>query len=111
MLGFEQHLIPGVAGVSVTYALVIAAEWLVASTLFVLLGLAFRRRRSVPYLLLWAASSTLVIKSFVGLVPIVTAFDPTTHLLIDHGLDVVMVVVALGAIHYARHTSARNARQ
>jgi len=111
MLGFEQHALFGVAGVPVTYALVIAAEWLVASTLFALLGLAFRRRRSTPYLLLWVASSMLLIKSLVGLVPIVTAFDPTTHLLIDHGLDVVMVVVALGAIHYARHTSPRNIRR
>ena len=109
MLDPGQYLL--IDTVPMTYTLVIAAEAVVATVLFALLGAAFHRRRSVPYLLLWIASSTLIIKSAVGVVPMVTAFDPTTHLIVDHGLDVVMVLVALGAIHYAGHNAHPTSRQ
>ncbi|MES3518081.1 MAG: hypothetical protein PPP58_10495 [Natronomonas sp.] len=89
--------------VPLVYSVVVVLEGILAVSLFALLGLAFHRQRSVPYLLLWVASSTLVIRSIVGVIPMLTVFDPMTHAIVDHGLDIVLIVVAFGAVYYARH--------
>lgn len=84
------------------YAVVVVLEGLFASVLFSLLGVAYYKRRSLPYLLLWFAATTLVVRSIVGVLPMVMAFDTGLHLLVDHGLDIVLVLMTLGAIYSAR---------
>lgn len=84
------------------YMVIIALESVLSLVLFVLLGAAAYRRRSIPYVLLWVASWTLVARSFVGILPLMTELNPSIHIAIDHSLDIVMIVAALGAVHYAR---------
>lgn len=89
-----------------TYLVVVLVESLLASGLFVLLGIVYIERRSVSYLWLWLGSATLVIRSIIGLLPAITTLDPQLHILIDHGLDIILVGAVLCAVYYARKTQS-----
>lgn len=91
--------------VSALYITIVLLETVLAAALFVLLAAAFHRRRTIPYLLLLCAAGTLLVRGIVGAIPMVTMFDPSVHILIDHGLDIVLVLATLGAVHYARHAT------
>lgn len=102
-LAFGLVAVP--SDVSVLYVTVVLLETILAATLFALLAVAFHRRRSIPYFLLACAAGTILLRGVVGAIPMLTMFDPSVHILIDHGLDVILLTAALGAIHHARHAS------
>ncbi|WP_435334158.1 DUF7471 family protein [Haloarchaeobius sp. TZWWS8] len=73
------------------------------SALLLGLGLAaYMRRRSRPYLLVALALGTIALRSVVAWVTMLGAFGPTEHHLVEHGLDVVMAALVVGAVWYAR---------
>lgn len=64
--------------------------------------LAFRRRRSPSYLLVAAALVVLAAKAFVGGLTVAGVLELTPHHVIEHGLDLLMAVLLIGAIYAAR---------
>lgn len=88
--------------VPLTYLGTLLFQSLLATVLFVLLGLAYYQRRTRPYLLIWLAGSTLFVESLVGIAGLLTPFDPMYHVVLDHGLDILLIGMVLGAVHYAR---------
>lgn len=71
----------------------------------ILLGLAlatFARRRSRSYLLVALALGALVARTVVGGGGAVAILSPEVHHLIEHGLDVAMAALVVGAVLYAR---------
>lgn len=80
----------------------IAVQTLLATLLFTLVGIAYHRRRSLPYLLVWLATSTLLAESLFGIAGLAVPFSPLTHLLVDYVLDIVLVVTVLAAVYSAR---------
>lgn len=73
------------------------------SALLLGLGLAaYVRRRSRPYLLVALALATIGVRSVVAWVTMVGMVSDATHHLVEHGLDVVMAALVVGAVWYAR---------
>ncbi|WP_435359785.1 DUF7471 family protein [Haloarchaeobius sp. DFWS5] len=73
------------------------------SALLLGLGLAaYLRRRSRPYMLIALALGTIAARSAVAWVTMLGAVEPTAHHLVEHGLDVVMAALVVGAVWYAR---------
>lgn len=78
---------------------------LAAAASAVLLGLAlsaFLRRRSRPYLLVVLALAALVGQPLVGFLFTAGALGDRTHHLLEHGLDVTLSALVVGAVWYAR---------
>ncbi|WP_276274676.1 hypothetical protein [Haladaptatus sp. QDMS2] len=74
----------------------------------VLLGLAiaaFLRRQSRPYLFVVLALGALLAQSVVAGLSIVGSLEANVHHLLEHGLDVALVALVIGAIYYARSVS------
>ncbi|WP_236544803.1 DUF7471 family protein [Salinirussus salinus] len=70
-----------------------------------LLGLTFAayvRRKSRSYLLVVAAVAALLARSVVAGVTFAGMVSPAGHHLLEHGLDVVLVGLVVGAVYYAR---------
>jgi hypothetical protein len=67
---------------------------------------AYLRRRSRSYLLVGLALAALVARAMVAGVTMLGAVDPGTHHLLEHGLDVVMAALVVGAVYYARSVEA-----
>ena len=78
------------AGVAVSSALVVGGV------------LAWRRRRSTPYLLVALALATLAVKGVVGATVLVGLFPTAAHHTVEHGLDLLMAVLLVGAVALAR---------
>ena len=73
------------------------------SALLLGLGLAaYVRRRSRPYLLVALALATIGVRSGVAWVTMLGMLPNTTHHLVEHGLDVAMTALVVGAVWYAR---------
>ena len=73
-----------------------------------LLGLAFAaflQRRSRPYLLIVAAFAALFTRSVIAGVSILGMLSPSTHHLLEHGVDVILVALVVAAVYYARTVS------
>lgn len=71
----------------------------------VLLGLglaAYVRRRSKPYLLIALALAAIGVRSAVAWVTMLGMMPEAKHHLVEHGLDVVMTALVVGAVWYAR---------
>lgn len=103
MLSVPLHAVPD--GES---AVVFGFVTLAALGTAVLLGLAlaaFVQRRSGPYLLLVGAFLALFARSLVAVVGAVGMLSPTTHHLVEHGIDVVLVALVVAAVYYARAVS------
>lgn len=80
--------------------LIVAAA---ASALVVVLALAaFVRRRSWSYLLITLALGTLLARTVIGVLMLQRWLSPSVHHLLEHGLDVVMVGLLIGAVWLAR---------
>lgn len=74
----------------------------------VLLGLAFAaflRRQSRPYLFVVMAIGTLLAQSVVAGLSVLGTLESNVHHLLEHGLDVALVALVIGAIYYARTVS------
>ena len=103
MVTVPLHTLPDVGSVALLVVVTVAA---VGTT--VLLGLAFAafvQRRSRPYLLLMAAFAALLSRSLVAGVSMFGMLSPTTHHLLEHGMDVVLVALVVAAVYYARTVS------
>ncbi|WP_336360407.1 DUF7471 family protein [Haladaptatus sp. ZSTT2] len=73
-----------------------------------LLGLAlaaFLRRQSRPYLLVALALAALVARSVVAALAMTGTVDTNVHHLLEHGFDVALVALVIGAVYYARTIS------
>lgn len=81
--------------------------WLAGLGSAVVVGLALvalARRRSWPYFLVAAALGTLLARTSLGALSMTGTLPAGTHHLPEHALDVLMVVLLLGAIYTARTT-------
>lgn len=83
---------------------------ILATVLFSLVGYAYYRRRTRPYLFVWIAVSTLVLEGFIGIVGIFTSLDPVAHVAVDHGLDIILLSMVFAAVHYARRIDRQDRR-
>lgn len=63
---------------------------------------ALRRRRSLPYLLVALAIAALATRAVVGALTMGGYLGSTTHHLVEHGLDVAVIALVVGAVYYAR---------
>ena len=74
-----------------------------ASAILLGLGLAaFARRRSRAYLLVVLALSALLTRTVVAVGAEAGVLSVSLHHLAEHGLDVVMAALVVGAVVYAR---------
>ena len=106
-------LLPLHFGVSLSDGLLILALGIgtVFSILVALLSfVAFVKRRTISYLLITVAFSTVLGKTSLGLVYLAGGMDSNMHHSVEHSLDVVMIVLVLTAVYYARTSEARKPR-
>lgn len=66
---------------------------------------AFVRRQSRPYLLLVTAFAALLGRSAVAGFSFFGMLSPTSHHVLEHGLDVLLVALVVAAVYYARAVS------
>lgn len=64
--------------------------------------LAYRRRRTTSYLLVASAFVAFFLKSVVGIFTLVGVVSVESHHLIEHGLDILVVGLLIGAVYLAR---------
>jgi hypothetical protein len=103
MVTVPLHTLPDIGSVALLVFVTVAAVGTA-----VLLGLAFAafvQRRSRPYLLLVAAFAALLGRSLVAGGSMFGMLSPTTHHLLEHGMDVVLVALVVAAVYYARTVS------
>jgi len=93
-----EGLLVAVLGVGAVCSVVVAA----------LSFAAFYRRRTTSYLLVAVAFSTFLGKTTAGLVYLTGWMDAGMHHSIEHSLDVVMMVLVLAAVYYARSNEGRS---
>lgn len=75
---------------------------IVSGALAVVGILAFYRRRSPSYLLVAAALVVLAAKAIVGGLTVVGVLGLRLHHIVEHGLDLLMALLLVGAIYVAR---------
>lgn len=75
----------------------------IASVALAVIGiLAFRRRRSLSYLLVATALVVFAAKAFVGGLTIAGVLGFGSHHAVEHALDLLMALLLIGAIYAAR---------
>jgi len=80
----------------------LAVQTVLAVLLFGLVGAAYYRRRSLPYLLVWVGVSTLLAESLFTVVALTVPFTPLIHVFVDSLLDITLVLAVLAAVYSAR---------
>ena len=83
-------------------AAVLVVAGLVTAIVAGLALVAFARRRSRSYLLVALAFVTLFARTLVAGVTITGVLGGSVHHLLEHGLDVIMALLVIGAVYYAR---------
>lgn len=86
---------------------VLAAAGLVTAVIAGLALAAFARRRSRSYLLVALALVTLFARTIVAGVAITGVLGGSVHHLLEHGLDVILALLVIGAVYYARGIERR----
>lgn len=94
------HAVASGSGLALSATIALAA--LGSLAVFALSVVAFRRRRSLPYLLVALAFAALSARAAVGALTVGGHLSPGAHHLAEHGLDVAMVGLLVGAVYYAR---------
>jgi len=100
----DGPLLAAAHGATVDWPLALALT-LAAALSAVLLGLAvaaFQRRRSTPYLLVVAALAALVGQPIAGGLNAAGVLGDESHHLLEHGLDVTLAALVVGAVWHAR---------
>jgi uncharacterized membrane protein len=92
LLGFDQHLL----------AVVLVIAGLVSAVIITLALAAFARRRSWSYFFVTLALATLLVRTGFGILTFGGFLDPTSHHILEHGLDILTVLLLLGAVYCAR---------
>jgi len=83
----------------------------VLSAVLLGLGLAvLARRRDGPYVLVVLALAALFARTGVAALAMVDVFGPTGHHLLEHGLDVAMAGLVIGAVYHARRVTREVSR-
>jgi hypothetical protein len=100
MTAVSLHAVPAVGSIALLVFVAVAA--LGAALLSGVAFAAFVRRRSRPYLLLVAAFGAILGQSVVAAVSMAGLLSPTTHHLLEHGMDVVLVALVVAAVYYTR---------
>lgn len=87
----------------ILFCLIVVAG--LAAAVLMSLGLvAFSRRKSRSYLLVFLALCTLVCKALAGGLTIAGILPTDLHHTVEHGLDLVMAILLIAAVYYARTT-------
>ena len=81
---------------------IVAASALVATLLFGLGVVAYRRRRSRAYLLVAVGLGVLLARPLLGALSVTALVPADTHHALEHGFDVLLLVLFLAAVYYAR---------
>ena len=79
-------------------ALLLVISGIGSLVVFCLAATAFKRRKSLPYLLITAALGALVLRPIVGTGTVLGYVSMGTHHTIEHLLDVVIAGLLIGAI-------------
>lgn len=106
----------GVGGIVVMHVLspdhdllliVLAVAGLVSGLLITLALTALARRRSWSYFLVTLALATLLIRTLFGVLTINGVLGSSSHHVLEHSLDILTVVLLLGAVYCARTVDHR----
>jgi hypothetical protein len=89
-----------------TLAALLAVGGLAAAVILGVAVAALRRRRSRPYLLVALALGTLFVRVVAGVTYMQGSVSSETHHLLEHGLDVAMAALVIGAVIVAREATA-----
>lgn len=92
---------------SVPFVALVTAGGIGAATLFGLALAALLRRQSRPYILVAMAFLALLGRSLVAALALLGWLSVESHHTFEHGLDVAMVALVVGAVYYARTTVPR----
>lgn len=99
------HALAGSGEPMLPTVLILAA---VGSTfVFTLALVAFRQRRTIPYLLVALAFGALTGQTLVGGLTTANYLAGSTHHLAEHILDVVIIALLVGAVYYARRVETQ----
>lgn len=93
--------------ISLPLLLVLGIASVGTAILLALALLAFRERRSRPYLLIALALAALFFRTVVAGLSMMAMLPTTSHHLFEHVLDVVVVVLIIVAVYYARSVEHR----
>jgi hypothetical protein len=96
-VSISDSLLVGALGVSAVFSVVVA----------VLAFVAYYRRRTMSYLLVAIAFSTFLGKTGTGFAYLTGQMSAGMHHSCEHLLDVVMMVLVLAAVYYARSSEER----
>lgn len=88
-------------------SLVLTVASLGTTALVTIAMMALSRRRSLPYYLVVAATSTLFVRSILGVVTHTGLFPRHTHHVVEHILDVGVVGLLFAAVALARHNVSK----
>ena len=88
----------GSGGVDWRLGLLLVLSGIGSLIVFALAVSAFRRRRSLPYLLITAALGALVLRPIVGTGTALGYVSMTAHHTIEHGLDVLIAGLLIAAV-------------
>lgn len=98
------HIASGLQGAA--YAIVVAVGGIAGAGLLGLGLAAFLRRRSRSYLLVALALGTLAVRAALATGTALGVVGPDVHHFGEHLLDVAMAGLVVGAVYYARTTTA-----
>lgn len=93
--------------VSLPLLLVLAIASVGTAILLSLALLAFTERRSRPYLLISLAIAALFLRTIVAVLSMMSILPTTSHHLFEHVLDIVVVVLVIVGVYYARSVERR----
>lgn len=84
---------------------IIIVSAVVSIPLAVLGILAYNRRRSISYLFVASAFVAFLFKSIVGILTLLGVMNFGFHNLVEHGLDIIVGLLLLGAVFLARSSN------
>lgn len=93
---------PVTVGGDQLYAGIIVVSAIVSFPLALFGLLAYRRRRTMSYLFVASAFVAFLLKSVVGILGLLGLLSMESHHLIEHGLDILVGVLLIGAVYLAR---------
>ncbi len=106
---FPLHYVARHGGsASAALHVVLAIATFGSAAVFLLSLAAFYRRRSLSYLLIALAFAALVGREIIGELTMAYYLSPVAHHLCEHGLDIVMMLLFIGAVYYTRTVEKRN---
>ncbi|WP_423745817.1 hypothetical protein V5735_07645 (plasmid) [Haladaptatus sp. SPP-AMP-3] len=102
---YPLHAVASSGGLALHVVLALAAVG--SAAVFLLALAAFRQRRTLPYLLVALAFAALAGRELVGGMTAANYLSANAHHLYEHGLDIVVIALLIGAVYYARSVETR----